>query len=303
VKIVEVASHTESALLIGIGGGGDVVSTIYIRGFLEKFGVRCICGGVVWERYRRDRKPGPRAIDEIDGVERVSKTLGYVSGNERIGDVRPIVSQVAEFLSEKVLAVSIAEGVRTLAKDLREFISENDIDLVVGVDAGGDSLAMGHERELVSPLADSMMLSALSQFNSILAVVGFGSDGELDRKTLEKYLSELHSSVFGVSIVDTDDRLAEFLNSVESEASKIPAIARNGYFGKYSFWGEKDMEISILNSLIFYLMLRDVYERSRIAKMLGSTESVYEASEILNRCGIRTELDLEIELAKRDGLL
>ncbi len=220
-----------------------------------------------------------------------------------IDGIRPIVSQVAEFLSEKVLAVSLAEGVRNLKKDLEKFVLENEINLVVGVDAGGDSLAKGFERGLVSPLADSMMLSALSGFDSILAVVGFGSDGELDRKTLEDYLSELHSSILGVSIVEADDRLTEFIEAVESEASKIPLLARKGYCGSYNFWGETDIRISILNSLIFYLRLKDVYERSRIAGMLGDTESIYQANEILNSYGIRTELDFEIELAKRDGLL
>jgi len=39
VEIVDVAMKSKRALLIGIGGGGDVLSTIYVRRFLEKFGV------------------------------------------------------------------------------------------------------------------------------------------------------------------------------------------------------------------------------------------------------------------------
>ncbi len=303
MRIVDTALEAKRALIVGIGGGGDVISTLYVKNFLEKFGVSCICGGVIWERYIRDRKPGPRAIHEIDGAERIAGTLGYLYGDEAIGSVRPIASMVAEFIGEKVLAVSIKEGVRKLRSDLKEFVEENSIDLVMGVDAGGDSIAMGSESGLVSPLADFIMLSALSEFDSILAVVGFGSDGELERESIERYLSEMHESILGAGTVEIDGRMLEFLESVESEASRIPALARTGYFGDYSFWGEKEIRVSILNSLIFYLKLRDVYERNRVARDLFNTESIEDANSILNRWGIKTELDLEYELAMRDGLL
>ena len=303
MRIMDVAVEADKALVTGIGGGGDVISAVYVKEFFEKFGVKCVCGGVVWERYRRDRKPGPRGVDEIEGIEKIFPTLGYVSGNERVGGIRPIVSQVAEFLGERVLAVSIKIGVRPLKKDLKNFIEENSIDLVIGVDAGGDSLGRGFETGLTSPLADSMMLAALNEFRSILAVVGFGSDGELERPLIERYLSEMHSSVLGVSMIEVSDEFLDFLGAVESEASKIPAMARNGFYGEYLLWGETRIHVSILNSLVFYLSLNDVYRRSEIAGLLEETESITQANRILNELGIKTELDLEMELAMRDGLL
>ena len=303
MRIIDVALQAEKALIIGIGGGGDVISTLYVRNFLDRFDVDCICGGVIWERYIRDRHPGPRSIDEIEGIEIISSNLGFLSGDERIGSIKPIASMVAEFTGERVLALSIRRGAKPLASDLKEFILDNSIDLVIGVDAGGDSLARGNENDLVSPLADSLMLSVLSQFESILAVAGFGSDGELERETIERYLTEMHSSILGAGIVEFEHSFMEFVRNVESEASKIPALARNGYYGPYNFWSEREMHVSILNSMIFYLDLKNVYERSPIAPLLKNTESIEEANKILNKFGIRTELDLEIELAKRDGLL
>ncbi len=303
MKIIDVAMKADKALIIGMGGGGDVISAVYVKEFFEKFGVECICGGVVWERYRRDRKPGPRDIDEINGIRKICSTLGYISGNETIGELKPIISQVAEFLGVKILAVSIKRGVKPLKLDLKNFIRENSVDLVIAVDAGGDSLGRGFEASLISPLADSMMLATLNESQSILAVVGFGSDGELERQLIERYLSEMHSSILGVSMVEVGDEFLEFLRSVESEASKIPALARSGYYGEHLLWGEIRLDVSILNSLIFYLNLNDVYRKSEIASLLEETESIYQANMILNELGIKTELDLEIELAKRDGLL
>ena len=300
MQIIDIAMTARKALLIGIGGGGDIVSTLYVRRFLEKFDVECVLGGVVWERYRRDRKPGPRSLDEIN-AEKIYDTLGFVNGNERVGGIQPIVSQVAEFLNEKIVAVDISKGVVKLRDDLKNFVEDEGFDIVLGVDAGGDSLAKGFEATLISPLADSIMLSVLKDFNSILAVVGFGSDCELTRDQLERYLSELSDEILGVSMVMNDDRLFELVKNVESEASKIPMLAARGYYGDYYFWGEIKTKISILNSLIFYLRLKPVFERSRTAKAVVNAKSFEEAHNILKEMGVKTEYDLELELAKKEN--
>lgn len=89
---------------------------------------------------------------------------------------------------------------------------------------------------------------------------------------------------------------------METESSKIPLLASKGYFGKYKFWGEFDMDVSILNALVFYLDLRKIYGKL-LAKNVENTFSIFEANEKLHEIGIKTELDLEIEIAKREGLL
>ncbi len=300
MQIIDIAMTARKALLIGVGGGGDIVSTLYVRRFLEKFDVECVLGGVVWERYRRDRKPGPRSLDEINS-EKIYDTLGFVNGNERVGGIQPIVSQVAEFLNEKIVAVDISKGVVKLRDDLKNFVEDEGFDIVLGVDAGGDSLAKGFEATLISPLADSIMLSVLKDFNSILAVVGFGSDCELTRDQLERYLSELSDEILGVSMVMNDDGLFELVKNVESEASRIPILAARGYYGDYYFWGEIKTKISILNSLIFYLRLKPVFERSRTAKAVVNAKSFEEAHNILKEMGVKTEYDLELELAKKEN--
>uniref|UniRef100_A0A7C4S6C5 DUF1152 domain-containing protein n=1 Tax=Geoglobus ahangari TaxID=113653 RepID=A0A7C4S6C5_9EURY len=300
MQIIDIVKTVRKALLIGIGGGGDILSTLYVKRFLEKFDVECVLGGVVWERYRRDKKPGPRSLEEIN-AEKIHDTLGFVDGNERIGGIQPIVSQVAEFLNEKIVAVDITKGVVKLREDLKNFIKEEGFDVVFGVDAGGDSLAKGFEVTLISPLADSIMLSVLKDFNSILAVVGFGSDCELTRDQLERYLSELSNEILGVSMVMNDDWLFELVKNVESEASRIPMLAAKGYYGDYYFWGEVKTRISILNSLIFYLRLKPVFERSQTAKAVVNAKSFEEAYNILKEMGVRTEYDLELELARREN--
>ena len=302
MRLIDLLKKSKKALAIGIGGGGDAVSAIYVKRFVEKFEVECVVGGVVWERIRRDKKPGPSAVEDIVGAERINACLGWLKGKETVNGVELINSKVAEFLGERVLAVDITKGSKNLRKSLKSFLEENGFDLVFAVDAGGDSLARGGEANLTSPLADSVTLAALKDFDTILSVVGFGSDGELSREEIERYLSEDSEALLGVSLVEWDEDLENFVSSVETESSRIPLMASRGFHGKYLFWGEMEIHVSVLNSLIFYLDLNKVYSKL-LAKHVEESESIWEANEKFHEIGIRTELDLELEIAKKENLL
>ena len=302
VKIIDVLQGARRALLIGMGGGGDAVSTLYVREFFSHFNVECLLGGVVWERFRRDPKPGPRSIEEITGAEKINECLAWLDGDERIGQITPITSRIAE-ITGRAVAVDITKGVRRLKESLGKFVRQEEIDIVVGVDAGGDVLAKGNEANLVSPLADAMVLAAIRDFSSLVAVVGFGSDGELSRGEIEARLSELNSAVLGVSLISSDvaGKLKDFVYSVETEASRIPLAAALGYRGSYNFWGEYELHVGFLNSLIFYIDAKRLYETSPLAMAVSNAESVEEASRKLNEMGIKTEYDLEVEMAEIAG--
>ena len=299
MKIIEILREIDRALLIGIGGGGDVVSTLIVSDFFELFDVECIHGGVVWERVTRDPKPGPRSIEEIENCDRINDCLAWVDGNSRIDGLKPIVAQVAEFLRKEVVAVDITKGELGVRKSLMEFVENESIDLVVGVDAGGDSLARGQERNLCSPLADSIMLSALSELRSVLAITGFGSDGELSREELETYMSEIaeRDGMLGVSLLmkGRAEELFEFVKDVHTEASRIPVIAGMGFRGKRNVWGRYEVEVSILNALTFYIDVKTLIELTPLPKAVKGTENVFEANERLHELGLKTELDFEME--------
>jgi len=290
-------------MLIGMGGGGDIVSALVVGELLKKHGVDYIVGGVVWERFRRDPKPGPRSVEEIENVRPINDCLAWVKG-AKIDKLKPIVAEVAEIAGNAV-GVDITKGVESLAKSLKEFAESEGVDVVIGVDAGGDSLARGGEKNLVSPLCDAVVIAALKELkNSIIAVVGFGSDGELSREELEKYLSEIlaRGGVEGAMLIDheTASKLYPLVNEIETQASRIPLLAALGYFGKYRIWDEVEIDVSILNALVFFLKTEVLYELSSIAKAVRGCGSIWEANEALHRIGIKTELDLELELASRD---
>ena len=60
-------------LVLGIGGGGDVIGALAVARRCEQLGAEFVLGGVAWERFARDPRPGPRALSEIRGAERLGR--------------------------------------------------------------------------------------------------------------------------------------------------------------------------------------------------------------------------------------
>ena len=283
---------------IGAGGGGDVLSAYVVGRMLEEErNAEFVCGGVVWERFRVDKKPGPRSLSEIENAIKINDCLAWMRG-ARIGKLRPAVAEVAEIAGDAV-GIDITEPCK-LSRAIGEFCVSNSL-TPVGVDAGGDILARGGEKGVVSPLCDSIMLSALAELKAPLAVVGFGSDCELSREELERYLSEIAEldGLIGAAIVPK--RLAEEVlekaGNVRTHASRIPLVAAKGYFGKYESWDET-VDVSVLNALVFFVRSEVVYDLNPMAKAVRGCRSIEEANEALHALGIKTELDLELEMAR-----
>ena len=59
------------ALVLGAGGGGDVVGALALARLCERLGTGFALGGVAWERMPIDPHPGPRPAGQIDGGRRL----------------------------------------------------------------------------------------------------------------------------------------------------------------------------------------------------------------------------------------
>ncbi len=63
---------------------------------------------------------------------------------------------------------------------LEEYVTDQDIGQIIGIDVGGDALCVGSEPTIRSPLCDQIMLAAVSRFpGAVLGVIGLGADGDL----------------------------------------------------------------------------------------------------------------------------
>jgi len=300
------------ALVIGVGGGGDVVGALATARFLEFCGLEFHLGGLSWERSVFDPIPGPRSLDEVREVRALHPYVWLANPRSRTATGVPFAeSKMAGIYGREVLLVDIHGGARGVVEGLEVALKEFKADLMVGVDVGGDSLAQGGEPGLRSPLADSIMLAALAELErrgqpALWAVFGYGSDGEMTVEEIELALNKVAKAggLLGAWALTAKvvSELERVIQEVQTEASAVPVECARGA------WGEKRIredrrrvKLTPLTTLTFFLAPTVVFHTlSRPARSVSASRSLDEANQALHSIGLKTELDLERERYQRE---
>ena len=89
-------SRSRRPLVLGIGGGGDVVGALATAEACRLHGAEPVVGGVTWERRPIDPQPGPRAEAEIEGARRLAPGVLAASAEHARAEVRGPVRGVAD---------------------------------------------------------------------------------------------------------------------------------------------------------------------------------------------------------------
>lgn len=307
LSLEDLIRSSRRALVIGVGGGGDVVGALATARFLEFCGLEFILGGLSWERSIFDPVPGPRALSEVLDVRPLHPHVWLANSKSRTHTgVLFAESRMAGIYGEEVLLVDINGGVKGVVEGLEVTLRELKADLLVGVDVGGDSLAQGGEPGLRSPLADSIMLAAYKEFEergqrTLWGVFGYGSDGEMTVDEMESALSRVAKGggLLGAWALTAKvvSELEGVIREVPTEASAVPVECARGA------WGEKRIrqdrrrvKLTPLTTLTFFLSPTVVFHTlSRPAQAVNQSSSLEEANQALHAIGIKTELDLERE--------
>ncbi len=299
MEIIEILKSLEpkKALAFGIGGGGDIVSTIPVANFLSHFGFETLHGTVVWDRIVLDPKPGPRPLDELVNIQRINETVGIANENTRtIDGIIPNIARAARHLG-RVVALDLTKNVSALADGIRDFADREGISIVVGVDAGGDAISVGFESGVRSPLADAICVAALKRIGGIVAVTGFGSDGELRIEELLLNISYIlkNGGFLGCSSLSRKDyeEMRKVIKDVTTEASLIPLMAFEGEMGLKKLRKGRSALVTPLSTLIFYFKAESVFEINQAAKIIEKARNFEEANSLLHVEGILTEYDFE----------
>ena len=304
-SLEDIIRASSRALVIGVGGGGDVVGALAAARFLEFCGLEFILGGLSWERFVFDPVPGPRMLSEVENVRAIHSRVWMANSESRTKTgVFFAESKMAAVLNREILLVDINGGVDEVVQGLEAAIQEFKTDLLVGLDVGGDSLAQGHERGLRSPLADSVMLAAYAELEkrghrTLWAVFGYGSDGELTVDEVESALSQLAAAGAWLGATSLTPRIAaelsDVIKTVSTEASAIPVQCFHGAWGETRIrTDQRSVKLTPLTALIFFVSATKLFRTlSRPAQAVSQSSSLEAANDALHARGIRTELDLE----------
>jgi hypothetical protein len=295
-------------LVLGIGGGGDVVGALATAEACRlAHGARPVLGGVTWERRPIDPQPGPRAEEEIECARRLAPAVLAASGETGVrgSGVRFAESRMAELLGEETLLVDATRGPATIVAGLRAATAALGCDLIVFVDVGGDALAHGDEPGLASPLCDAVLLAAAARLQlegapAVLgAIFGIGCDGELTSAEVLERLAEV-AAAGGLAgarglTARVVDRLDEAVAAVPTEASAQALRCFRGEHGETTIrGGRRAVQLSPLGALTVYFdPLAAVRSAARLAAAVGEATDLEHANDLLHDLGVRSELDLE----------
>jgi len=293
-------------LVVGIGGGGDVVGALAAAQAARALGTDAIVGGITWERRPVDPLPGPRRLDEITGAQPLHEAVA-LAGADTIGPggFRFCEADMAAFLGEPVVLVDPNPGPAAIAAGLDAAAAQLECDLVVLLDVGGDVLAHGHEPGLASPLADAILLAAAPQMATptIGIIFGIGCDGELTPTEVLERLEEVRAA--GGDLGDLPLPAAA-LNVVEgalahvtTEASAMAVRCARGETGTVPIrGGRRSVPLTADGGrLVCFDPLIAIGSAARLAAAVADAPSLEGAQAILTGLGVRTELDYEREAA------
>jgi hypothetical protein len=301
--------RSERPLVLGMGGGGDVVGALATAELCRLYdGADPVVGGVSWERRPIDPEAGPRRVEEIEGGEQLAPRVLLAGPNTRVRErgVRFAESRMAEFLGQPTVLVDITSGAKTVADGLAEAARRLRCDLIVFIDVGGDVLAQGAEPGLSSPLCDAVMLAAAERLRiagePVLAgIFGVGCDAELTPAEVLARIADVAAAggLCGARGLTEPvaERLEGAIRHVPTEASAQAVRAFRGVSGPVPIRdGRRTVELSSTATVTFYLDVeRSVQAAGRLARAVDGAHDLEEASRSLNRVGVRSELDRERE--------
>ena len=306
-----VLRSTKRPLVIGMGGGGDVVGALATADSARIYdGADPVLGGVSWERRPIDPSPGPRSSDEIEDAEELAPGVLLARAETRVrgAEIYFAESHMARFLGQPTVLVDVGVGAATIASGLEAAIERLGCDLTVFVDVGGDVLAQGDEPGLRSPLTDAIMLAAAGRLHQaghgvLVGVFGIGCDAEL---TPGEVLRRLGAVAAAGGLIGSRGltepvarRLEQAIELVPTEASAQAVRAFRGAFGTAAIrGGTRTLELSAVAALTLYLDVGATIEAAgRLARAVDGAADLEQANDALHAIGVRTELDLEREAA------
>ena len=307
-------SSARRPLVLGMGGGGDVVGAMATAEACRLYhGADPVLGGVSWERRVIDPEPGPRSAAEIEGGRPLGEAVIAAGPQTRVrrSGMRFAEARIAELLGRETVLVDVTRSPTEIARGLASAVAELHVDLAVFIDVGGDALGHGGEDGLASPLCDAVMVAAASLLGESGAVpvlggvFGPGCDGELTPAELLERVAEVAAAggfagALGLTPA-VADRLAEAVAVVPTEASAQALRCFRGELGTGAIrGGRRTVHLSPLGAMTIYFDVgAALRSAARLARAVLDADGLEDANDTLHGLGLQTELDFERAMVDR----
>ncbi len=282
-------------LVAGAGGGFDVVCGLPLFFALEKMGYEVHLANLSFSR-----------LSEATGVNRHGDVLFEVTEQSQGAGYFPERHLCRWFASRLKKRVPVwcfqATGVQPYAASYAYLVERLQIDAVLLIDGGVDSLLRGDEHSLGTPLWDALSVAAVNELKtqSFLASVGFGAErwDKIPHSQALARIAELTVShaLLGVSALLPQTTEAQlFMQAASYIFEQQPEIrpstivcsilaALRGEFGERpvnSFTQTTPIWVSPLMNLYWFFDLSEVARSNLYLHRLTGTQTLAEAAERL----------------------
>jgi hypothetical protein len=222
-SLTELALKSKTAMLMGMGGGGDVILTVPLANYLSLLGVEKIyIGGVSSQWWNPSGGSsitnfvlGPKVYDvaTLTHSELWAPMLAKVNGKSTSEGDRPAEAAVSEVVPWESFVGGLTQGVAGLRDSLNQFIAERRVDLFIGADIGAHTFHDGKEvTPVFTALVSFMSLSALIQLDcpAIYGFAGYTCDAEMEIEELDERMGRIMRAggflgAYGLSQRDVED--------------------------------------------------------------------------------------------------
>jgi hypothetical protein len=201
-SLLETALGKKKALVLGVGGGGDVIQGIPVARLLKQLGLETVyLGGVACSWWTPDGNPlsqtwgtavmGPTLYDVtlLKPANALAPQIVEVNKETTLDGRVPCEASLADTLPADVIFIAgLTGGSQGLGAGLKELVDREGIDLVVGVDIGSDTFFDGkNAMPAKTSLVDFISMGALLELDCPIfyGVAGYGADGEMPLDELD----------------------------------------------------------------------------------------------------------------------
>ena len=288
--LFEELAECKNILLAGAGGGFDIYSAIPLYFALRDLNKKVHLANLSFASLS---DPDARISDHCYKVSKETKGSSTYFPEKTLCewlDERQNISEVVYAFPQT--------GVVPLQKSYEKLTANLDLDAIVLVDGGTDSLLRGDEVGLGTPAEDAASLVAVSQTSvekKILTCIGFGVDrfhGVCHAQYLESVAALTKRGEFlgSFSLLPQTAEARKYLDLVRysSERTSRPSIVNTsiasavaGEFGDHhatSRTSGSQLWISPLMSMYWSFQLQAVVDRNLYAERLVNTQDLFDVS-------------------------